>query len=694
MTTPATQPTPKRSVRRRAWIVASVILAGITGGIAWGEWRGWPFLAMPLQNALTEALQRPVHIAARAAPGTPGIQVFRVHFFGGLRLYAPRIEVAGPSWRATAPLVSARNVALELRYRDLWRAYRGEPLQVRRLEAGNLSGQVERLADGRASWQFRSPSAPPTATSPLPIPSFNRLRVAVGSVRYRDEPLAIDVAVRFSLTEDVTTRGLRRVALAPAQAGEPPTSGLHAQATGYYRDQPLSVNLVSSGVLPWVDEKVTIPIPMAFEATVNRAQLAFNGGIEEPLLLAGMTGTFSVRGPSLAAIGDPLGVTLPTTAKFHTEGAIAKQGNIWHVYINQATIGASRLEGAFTYDKGRPVPLLAGRLEGSRLLLVDLGPVVGSTPEAETKKGKVLPTRPFDLASLRVMDADVRIDIAKVDLNTRVLEPLRPLRGHLQLANGVLTIRDLDARTASGQLQGSLQLQGQEDKAVWKADLRVAGVRLERWVKIPREKGEPPLIAGRLQGRVAVKGEGRSTAEILAGLNGQARFALRQGKVSHLVIEGAGLDLAQALGVLIKGDETLPISCAVADLEAKKGVIRPRVLVVDTPDSAAWVGGSLSLAEETMKMRVVVMPKDFSPLTLRAPLQVKGSFTKPDIGLEEAPIARKVATSLVLSLINPLAALVPLLDMGNPRAAKRGAAGCHELLRHTGVRMAGASESE
>src|SRR5690606_9391035 len=108
----------------------------------------------------------------------------------------------------------------------------------------------------------------------------------------------------------------------------------------------------------------------------------------------------------------------------------------WDVEVTSATVGASSLNGSFVYETDREVPLLSGQLRGKRLLLVDLGPVVGVAPQAGTRRkgNKVLPDRPFDLAALRRMDARVDVDIAEVDLNTRWLEPLKPLRARLQLA--------------------------------------------------------------------------------------------------------------------------------------------------------------------------------------------------------------------------------------------------------------------
>jgi AsmA family protein len=199
-------------------------------------------------------------------------------------------------------------------------------------------------------------------------------------------------------------------------------------------------------------------------------------------------------------------------------------------------------------------------------------------------------------------------------------------------------------------------------------------VRLERWIKQVRANAAPPWVSGRLNGKAVLQGQGRSTAEILASLKGTVRTELKGGAVSHLAVEAAGLDVAQGLGLLFKGDDALPVQCGVAELVVDSGSFKPRVMVLDTNDSAVWVDGSLSLATEALDLRAVVFPKDFSPLALRSPLLVKGSFAKPEVSIERAPLARKLGLSVLLGLLNPLAALIPLIDLGDAQAAAAGGA--------------------
>ena len=60
---------------------------------------------------------------------------------------------------------------------------------------------------------------------------------------------------------------------------------------------------------------------------------------------------------------------------------------------------------------------------------------------------------------------------------------------------------------------------------------------------------------------------------------------LRQGTLSHLATGALGLDVAQALGVMIRGDRRLPLSCARLDLVAKDGVLQTRRALLDNADT-------------------------------------------------------------------------------------------------------------
>lgn len=664
-----------RPGRAAAAAVVLVLLAAVGAC----EALGWPFLVQPMQRWLGDALQRPVRVGADPASDPRVV----VHLLGGIVIRAASIEIGAPPWSASGAMLQARDAVLALGYLDLWRASRGAPLRIRELRAGHLDGTLERLADGRASWQFgRRTETPDTEETPSRVPLFGRLQVDAGSLRLRDALAHVQVDATYSL---VDATNISAAGVQPAGSA----SGLVFDATGDYRGQSLRIALRTAGVLPVIaDDAQALALPVELDARVGGASLTFAGTTTDALHLGALQGRFTVQGPSLAAIGRPLGLTLPQTPRFRATGLVVKAGSDWKAVVDSASIGGSRLAGAFTFTPRGIRPLLAGRLGGARLALADLGPAVGAAAAASgaagRPEGRILPDRPFDLPALRAMDANILVAIDKLDLGTDLLAPLEPLHTHLVLADGLLTLREFEAHSADGVLAGALQLDGRGAEALWRADLRWREVRLERWIRQRRSAGAPPYVTGRLDGELRVAGHGRSTAAILGSLDGAARMHVGDGAISHVAIEAAGLDLAQALGVMARGDDALPLQCNVIDLVAVAGRLSPRAFVLDTRDSTIVVDGSVSLSSERIDLRLVTSPKDISPLALRTPIEVRGSFAAPALRLTRAPLVRKLGEAGLLALLNPLAALVPLVDLGDRATAERDRATCRTLSQRLG----------
>lgn len=674
---PSAPPAPSPSSPRRngpgvGWWLGGALVVGVIGAVAYGEHRGWPWLSAPVERMLSQALHRSVSFG-----DAPGQGQARVQLIGGIRVWADQLRIGAPEWSKTPFMVSAEGAYLQVAYHDLWRAYRGKPVLVEQLKARELVAWLERTADNKASWQFGPPRpSRPGAPSLLDGLHFDVLQLAHGEIHYQDAPLALQSKTEVSMS----VRDARR---APARVEGDVAEGLRAQTRGSYQRLPLKATLSSGQLAPWLlGGQGRMAWPIDFHLNVGRARVDFNGTVDQLSAQADVLGTFKARGPSLAAMGEPLGVTLPTTGSFDMQGAVRHHGLRTFVVVKGAEIGTSRLRGEFAFDRSQRVPMLAGRLGGSRLALADLGPAVGvptngQPSSSRSESERVLPDRRFDLPSLAVMNANVVIDIAQMDLGSDTLAPLEPLKGHLVLDKSVLTISDLQARTAQGELTGRLALDGrQQNKALWSADLTVSDVMIENWVKALKPEGRPPYLTGRINGRALVKGEGQSTAAILGSLTGPVQVRLRDGTLSHLAVEAAGIDVAQLLGVWVKGDASLNVPCARADIKAFNGTLTPELFVVNTKDSSVWVQGSLSLKEERMALQARVAPKDFSLLSLRTPVLVNGPLNEPKVSIKASALLPRVAGAVALGFLNPVAAVVPLIDPGNKDIARQADQAC------------------
>lgn len=652
------------------WVAVAIVFA-----VGVCEWTGWPFLRAPIERLIAAQVKREVSFG----------EDFRLSLFGGLRLSSDRFEIGPPPDRPKGSpdeFVQANDVELRLPYSTLLGPLRGsqDPLRVSSLSVAQLSANLWRGTDGRANWELGRGD---DRGEPVVLPHFDRLVVREGRIRIDDAVSSVHAGAMLS-TEEGT------------MVGDP--GGLKVSARGTYQGRPLRVQLSSSGLLPLAQSSAERPLPVTVKAEAGGARLDFEGQAADVLKLESLKGDFALSGKTLAAVGEAVGLPLPNSPAFEMQGALRKSGPVWEADIESFVVGDSELAGAFTYDPQNSPPLLSGALRGERLVLVDLAPAVGAPPEAARKGAKngddgakaggkaakdgkrpaaardssdaVLPERAFDLPSLKAMNASVQIDLKRLDLPSEVLRSIAPLRAQLTLENGLLKLERLSATTAGGTVRGALSLDSNAQPPTWAADLAWSGVDLAKWITARNEKtkdGEPePYVTGTLSGRAKLVGSGRSTASILGSLDGDLYAWVRDGRLSHLVVEALGLDVAQGLGLLAVGDDPLPLNCAVTQLKAENGLVRTQLALVDTPDSTVLVDGSVSLAQERLKLTMTAKPKDFSPLTVRAPVHIRGSFAEPEIEPDAKTLGVKAAAAALLAAINPLAALIPLMDPADP----------------------------
>lgn len=710
----------------RRWLIALLVLLLPVVALLACEWARWPFLQQPLERYMADKLGRAVVFGKH----------FQLRLLGPVRVESDDLRIDGlqPS---DSPLLLAEPLRLNVSWRSLLDLRHADgdaadpkPLQVGSLDVEKLEVNLQRSADGRANWHFKPLGAEPPAAAasrPIVLPNFGRLTLNNGVIRVDDAPMALQMVAKVQTHEGQQFDGSQ------SAGNNSPPRGLVATAEGRWRNQPLTAELRAAGVLPLANDSAEgPPVAIRLRGEVGRARLEMDGSVRDLLHFGGLDAQFKLAGPSLAAVGEPLRITLPATPPFDSHGHLRKNGALWHVDVGAMTVGTSRLGGNFDFDTAPAVHKLTGKLTGERLALLDLGPAFGTQPRAAKaaapaaatqqqravapakppvaaplqdakaaaktvtkaagageapatapRTGRVLPQREFDIPSLRAMNADVQVQLAMLDLGNDAIAPFAPLNAHLLLEDGVLSIRDLVADNSGGQLRGAISMDARKNPPHWQGDLRWAGLKLERFLKLknPREGGQP-YISGLLGGHAKLQGTGRSTARMLASLDGSTQLLVRDGRISHLTMELAGIDLAESLGLLLRGDEPLQMRCAAAQLQLKDGQVTPQVAVLDTADTTVMVGGSLSLADESLGLVLNASPHDFSPLTLRGPVRVTGSFGAPQVKLDGKRIGLRVAAAAALgTLLSPLAAVLPMLDFG-----EKDREVCNQALAEMGQR--------
>jgi uncharacterized protein involved in outer membrane biogenesis len=340
-------------------------------------------------------------------------------------------------------------------------------------------------------------------------------------------------------------------------------------------------------------------------------------------------------------------------------------------------LGDSDLAGdsAFTSaGPGRKVPFLKAVVVSRRLDFDDLAGFVGAAPQtggketasaeqvrqaaAQRAKAKVLPDEPFDLAKLRGMDADVRWKALRV--NAPKL-PIESMDMHLFVDDAVMRLAPLDFGVAGGKVASTVRMDARHDTIGTRADIRATGLSLP---KLFPAADLTDTSIGRVGGRLNLTAEGNSVARMAATSDGEMGALMGRGKISNLLMEYAGIDIAESLKFLLTKDRTVPIRCAYADFEVKQGIATSRQMAFDTDDTVILGSGRIDLRNERLDLLLKPRPKDFSLVSLRAPLRVDGSFKDPGFHPDVKVITLRGIAAAVLGSIAPPLALIATVETG------------------------------
>lgn len=638
---------------------------------------GWPFLRQPIANLMAQKLERKVQIDAP----------FKLHLLGSPRLEAGRLWISAPADFDVPHLVDARNVALKLRYRDFWNLQDDAAYVIKSIKAEYLDARLNRRLDGKSTWQFNKDPNEPIR----PFPVIQTLVIREGKALVIDELTKADLEVKFDTNEGANNKAaLSKVAV-----------------RGRFRDEDLTSELTTEGFLPIASQNQASAAPVSSKGWLQygKVYMRFDGSVDDLFGEQVIKGKVAVRGNSLGDLGDLLSITLPRTTAFRIAGGIEKNQKGWIIDVGSAKVGQSDLYGLFKYDTRPEVSMLTGTLKGKKLVLADLAPAFGASPVAKGKvREKVFPDKPLDFATYNRMNAEIIIDLDYVDLGNAFREPIAPFKASLDLNKNKLSLAKIDARTARGSITGDIFIDAHQQKITnpqqdkekpglkpdWGINLAVKDINLEKWLTVSdarkqkaKEEGKPTTsqayVTGLLNGQAKLKGKGHSTAELLNSLNGDVAIYVKKGEISRLIVEAVGLDIAQAVGLLIRGDNNLQMQCAVMDFKANEGVLRSNVALVDTSLTTIVLDGNVDMGEEKLDLRMTAEPKNFSPFTVRSPIDITGTFLNPKVSPRKGPIATRVVGGILLAFVNPLAAILPFLDPGKMTESE---VSCNDTLQH------------
>jgi uncharacterized protein involved in outer membrane biogenesis len=653
-----------------AWTSASlvVLLAVLVLIIAFFDWNR---IKPPLNAKVSEELHRPF-----AINGNLAVVWQREPDEGGWRAWVPwphvvaeDLSLGNPDWSKQPQMATLKRV--ELRISPL--ALLTQRVTIPRIDLTEPNADLQRLADGRANWTFKFDPKDPNAEPSNWVLDIGAIGFDKGHVTLDDQSLKtrldllIDPLGKPIPFSDIVGDKAAKTAL--EKGGSPQDYAFALKVKGQYHGQNLAGQGKIGGLLALQDAAKPFPLHAQMQIADTSVELA--GTLTDPLNLGALDLRLKLAGASLGNLYPLIGVTLPDTPPYATDGHLTAKlhesgGAVYRYEDFNGKIGESDIHGNLAYVASQPRPKLSGAVESNQLLFADLAPLIGADSNAKQKArggeskqpaDKILPVEEFKTERWRDMDADVEFTGKRIVHSEKL--PFNDLYTHLVLTDGVLSLEPLRFGVAGGNLDAQVRLNGRAEPLEGRAKLTARKFKLKQlFPSIERMK----TSFGELNGDADLTGRGNSVAKLLGTADGNLKMLINDGAISRELMELAGLNVGNYVVGKIFGDKEVKINCAAANFDIKSGLATTQLFVFDTENAIVYIDGTANMATEQLDLTISPESKGWRLISLRSPLYVRGKFIKPDAGVKAVPLMLRGAGMVALGVIAaPAAGLLALI---------------------------------
>lgn len=623
--------------RGQRWLAVLVFLfAAVLILIAIWDWN---WFKGPVERAVQARTGREFHIN-----GDLDVDLGRITTVRG-----DSLTFANAAWAQQPQMASADRAEISV---SVWPLLRGKVrIPEVRLTRPDLLLETARTPGDPGNWDFLGPSTGGEA------PVLQRLLIEDGRLQFVDAAGRTDILVALNSGT-------------PRQPdGAPP---LLVSGKGRWKGNPFSLDGNTESPLELTN--TDHPFRIHLDGRAGGTHAIASGTLTNPFRLETFDLELMLSGQDMEDLYPLVGVAIPSTPPYRLKGRLKRNGQIWRYENFNGIAGDSDLGGTAQIDVSGDRPFLKADLVSKRLDFDDLAGFVGAPPKtgagesanAEQKaqaaalaaRSTLLPDTPYDLGKLRAMDADVRWKAQRI--NSPSL-PLDDMDAHLKLNAGLLRLEPLNFGVAGGDIRSTIRMDARNDAISTRLQASVRRVQLGRL--FPDAKLAVQASGG-IGGEIDLSGRGNSIAAMLGSSDGSVGVGMGRGHVGNLVMELAGLDVAESLKFLFTGDKQIPLRCAFGDFKVDNGVMQSQALAVDTTDTLILGQGTVDLKQEKIDLLLRPRPKDISILALRSPLRIGGTFKDPSFRPDFKALGIRGAIALTLGSIAPPAALLATIETG------------------------------
>jgi uncharacterized protein involved in outer membrane biogenesis len=429
-------------------------------------------------------------------------------------------------------------------------------------------------------------------------------------------------------------------------------------------------------------------------------KLLLKGTIKDLSAMQGLNLAFTVNGQDISKLIAVGGPKIPSKDAFRISARLVDPApQIYKLSDIDAALGDSQSSGWLELDSTGQRPQLKAELSSDKLDLRQFSKQAQSSGEAEAqtadggssqenkmeskeppsesgaKKDKIFPADPLPLADLQRIDIDLKYRGKQVLFRSMAFNDLVV---DILLRDGSLDIKPLKFTIGGGSANGWINLHSRKKPAEVSTSLTInqmgIGPMLDQ-LEYTRS------IEGNLDAMVDLDGSGDSIAALMAGLNGDIRIALKDGKTESryfdLLEKYIGSGILQMINPFKKQSQYTPINCFVDTVKIDDGKADVKLLL-DTDQTSIFGAGTINLKTESLDLGIKPTPKktalpadiSFSLNQLSQPFRLGGTLADPHLAFDPGRTAfllGKLAGALALGPIG-IAAFFADISLGKKDA--------------------------
>jgi uncharacterized protein involved in outer membrane biogenesis len=567
-------------------------------------------------------------------------------------------------------------------------------VEVHRFILKDFDVLIETDKKGKGNYQFdtekkakteeKRPDTEPEAAAVTPAFAVNEIEIQNGIITYRDG--------KTGKTQNLTiinlTTGIKGL-----------ENPLTIDLSGKYNNEPFKVS-GTLGSIKGINSPET-PWPLDLSIDAFGAVVGLKGSIKNPAEQKGINMDFNVKIDNWAKLSKLAETEIPVKEAFSISGNITDRASkSYNLSGLKISLGKNQINGSLGMNLSDKVPYIDAALTSKELDLTSFmskekTPDKPSEPsgKSDEKMKRVFSEEPLNLDSLKAVNGKFKISIDKLVISEMVFNALSI---DAAMSNGSLVLKPLKMKMGGGNIGVNLDLGSKASGTDLSAVINVTGLEL---AGVLEKMGLKDKVEGLVDADIDIKGQGKSIASIMGGLNGYSTVAVSNGVVSNKYIKMLGSDFSKGVMRLLnpgaESKDYTTIKCLVNRFDARDGIADGTVLAADTELMSIEGEGNINLKTEEMSISLIPTAKKgiagykLNLGEVAQPFKLGGTLLKPSLVID------KQKAALSIGKVIGKDGLKGLLKKSSPEATSSDVDICASALEaaKTGVKQVAKKEA-